>query len=49
MIDESLRNFYALDNCDFFKVYMKDKPGNYGLLFHVLADAQHRYAFRVIP
>ena len=49
VIDEILRNFYALDNCDFFKVYMKDKPGNYGLLFHVLADAQHRYAFRVIP
>ena len=25
-----------------FKVYMKDKPGNYGLLFRELADAQVR-------
>ena len=31
-----------------FKVYMKDKPGNYGLLFSVLADAQDRYDFRII-
>ena len=37
--DETSRNFYASYNCD-FKVYMKDKPGNYGLSFHVLADAQ---------
>ena len=28
---------------------MKDKPGNYGLLFRVLADAQDRYASTVIP
>ena len=31
-----------------FKVYMKDKPGNYRLLFRVLADAQDRYASRII-
>ena len=48
MIDETLRNFYALYNCD-FTVYMKDKPGNYGLLFCVLADAQDRYASTVTP
>ena len=48
MIDEILRNFYASYNCN-FKVYMKDKSGNYGLLFRVLADAQDRYASRVIP
>ena len=46
--DEILRNFYASYNCN-FKVYMKDKSGNYVLLFRVLADAQDRYAFRVIP
>ena len=28
---------------------MKDKPGNYGLLFRVLADAQDRYASRITP
>ena len=28
---------------------MKDQPGNYGLLFGVLADAQDRYASGVIP
>ena len=47
VIDEALRNFYTLYNCD-FKVYMKVKPGNYGLSFRVLADAQDRYASRVI-
>ena len=46
LIDEPLRNFYASYNC-YFKVYMKDKPGNYGLLFRVLADAQDRYFFYV--
>ena len=29
MIDETLRNFYT-SYCN-FKVYVKDKPGNYGL------------------
>ena len=48
VIDETLRNFYVSYNCN-FKVYMKDKPGNYGLLFRVLADAQDRYSFRVTP
>ena len=38
---------YALYNYD-FKVYMKDKPGNYGLVFRVLADPQDRYASRII-
>ena len=47
VIDEILRNFYTSYNCD-FKVYMKVKPGNYSLLFRVLADAQDRYASRVI-
>ena len=28
VIDETLRNVCALYNCD-FKVYIKDKPGNY--------------------
>ena len=48
MVDETLRNFYASYICD-FKVYMKVKPGKYGLLFRVLADARDRYASRVIP
>ena len=30
------------------KVYMKDKPGNYGFLFRVLADSQDRYASKII-
>ena len=47
-MNETLGNFYAPYNCN-FKVYVKDKPGNYGLLFHVLADAQDRYASSVIP
>ena len=48
VIDKTLRNFYAPYDCD-FKVYTKDKPGNYGFLFHVLADALDRYDSRVIP
>ena len=32
-----------------FKVYLKDKPGNYGLLIRVLADVQDWYATRIIP
>ena len=39
VIDETLRNFYASNNCD-FKVYMEDKNGNDSLLFRELADAQ---------
>ena len=46
-IDETFRNFYASYNRD-FKIYMKDKTGNYGLLFCVLADIQYRYASRVL-
>ena len=28
---------------------MKEKPGNYGLLFPVLTDAQDWYTSRIIP
>lgn len=28
---------------------MKEKPGNYRLLFRVLADAQDRHASAIIP
>ena len=28
---------------------MKDKPGSYGLLFRVLADAQDQCASRILP
>ena len=48
VIDETLQNFYASYNCD-FKVDMKEKPGNYGLLFRVLTDAQDWYTSRIIP
>ena len=48
MIDGTLGNFYASYSCD-FKVYMKDKPGNYGLLFRLLAYTQDQHASRVIP
>ena len=43
-----LVKLYALYNCD-VKVYMKDKPGNYVLLFRELVDTQDRYDSRVIP
>ena len=46
--DETLRNFFTLYNCD-FKVYLKDKPGNYGFLFCVLADVQDQNDSTVIP
>ena len=39
LMDETLRNFYDLYNYN-FEVDMNDKSGNYGLLFHVLTDAQ---------
>ena len=51
VISETLRFYHASYNYDFkvyMKVYMKDKPGNYGLLFRVLVDAQDRYASGVI-
>ena len=48
VIDETLQNFYASYNCH-FKVYTKEKPGNYGLLFRVLTDAQDWYISRIIP
>ena len=47
-VDETLRNFYASYNCN-FTVYMKDKPGSYGLLLRVLTHAQDRYVSRVTP
>ena len=43
-----MQNFHASYNCE-FKLYMKDKSRNYGLLFQVLPDAQDRYASRKIP
>ena len=46
--DETLRNFFTLYNCD-FKVYLKDKPGNYGFLFCVLADVKDQNDSMVIP
>ena len=47
-VDETLRNFYALYNCN-FTVHMKDKPGSYGLLLRVLTHAQDRHASSVTP
>ena len=46
VIDETLRNFYVLYNCDFkvYKYERQDKPGIYDLLFRVLAYAQDQYA-----
>ena len=41
-------NFYASYKSD-FKVYMKNKPENYGLLFWILADVQYPCASRIIP
>ena len=32
-----------------FKVYMKDKPANYRLLFRVIADAGSRYLLNMVP
>ena len=48
VIDETLCKFFTSYKCD-FKVYMKDKPGNYGLLFCVLAEVRDRYVSGVIP
>ena len=32
-----------------FRVYMKDKPGEYGLLFRVITDASYHYVLNMIP
>ena len=45
-IDETLRKFRG--NCK-FRLYMPQKPGKYGLLFHVLTNATHRYVSRMLP
>ena len=47
-IDETLLNFFNLYRCD-FKVYTREKPGHYELLFWLLTDAKDRYASRIIP
>ena len=47
VIDETLCNCHNSYNCD-FKVYMKDKPGNYGFLLSVLADVRHHNTSQVI-
>ena len=39
--------FYALCNFD-FKIYVKDKWGNYGLIYSVLADVTDCYASWII-
>ena len=46
-IFDKLRNFHLSYYCD-FKVNIKEKPENYGLLFLVLADGTDCYASRVI-
>ena len=45
-IDEMLVKFRGNDR---FRVYMKDKPGKYGLLFWVITDANYRYVLNSIP
>ena len=47
VLDEIFRNFYASYSRD-FKIHLKDKPGNYGLLFCALANTQYIYASRVL-
>ena len=45
-IDEMLVKFWRNAR---FRVYMKDKPGKYGLLFRVIIDASYRYVLNMIP
>ena len=45
-IDETLRKFRG--HCK-FRLYMPQKPGKYGILFRVLADAKARYVYRMLP
>ena len=45
-IDEMLVKFRGNAR---FRVHMKDKPGKYGLLFHVVTDSYYRYALNIIP
>ena len=47
VIDQNLNKLYASYNCS-FKLYMKDKRGNYELLFRVLAGMTDPYDSRVI-
>lgn len=39
VIDETLINFCAVFSCN-FKVYLSEKPGEYGVIFRCLADAE---------
>jgi hypothetical protein len=45
-IDEQLLNFRG--NCR-FRVFLKDKPGKYGILIRMLADAQVPYCLGLLP
>ena len=45
-IDEMLVKFWGNAR---FRVYMKDKPGKYDLLFRVITDASYRYVLNMIP
>ncbi|KAF0293610.1 PiggyBac transposable element-derived protein 4 [Amphibalanus amphitrite] len=45
-LDESLVRFRG--RCA-FRVFMKSKPGRYGILLRTLADANHRYMLKVWP
>ena len=45
-IDEMLVKFRGNARC---RVYMKDKPGKYGLLFQVITDASYTYVLNMIP
>ena len=45
-IDEMLVKFQGNAR---FRVYMKDKPGKYGLLFRVITDAVYHYVLNVSP
>lgn len=45
-LDESLVRFRG--RCA-FRVFMKSKPGKYGILLRTLADANHRYMLKVWP
>ena len=46
ILDETLQPYYSVSGCD-FKVYMKDKPGKYGLLFRSLSDLHSRYILQL--
>ena len=45
-IDDMLVKFHGNAR---FRVYMKDKPGKYGLLIRVITDSHYRYVLNTIP